>query len=667
MMTKKRWFLPLLTLACSVDATAPVDPEPPVSATVANRAPMASGEIPAQRLAGPGDTLSVDMAAHFTDPDGNALTFAAASSDTAVVRVAVAGTEATLTARAVGETSVTMTARDPSGLEARAVFVATVTEHPDRAALAALYNATDGPNWTNNDGWLTDRPLRDWFGVEVAEEAWRTSISGRVVNLYLPDNALSGSIPPEVGDIVFLERLLLSENNLAGAIPPELANLANLEYLSLSGNPDLCVPDDSRLRAWLPKVRATGLPCADPSVRLLSRALMRADGNGVSLALPDYLRSPATVNISDPGVVGATVTDGWLDLVPRSSGSADVELVPAGGGGVPAIAGVVVREPIGTYGIDIVMMEQPAPVGYEEALTAAADWWSGILDGTEWPDRQSACPASGAKATADELLIYANHVASFGAEGFQSLVTAAAYLCAGRGVSSAGAGTVTVTRDWSVYDVTMRHEIGHLLGLGLTWDGLKTEDGAHYIGPRAVEAYRDGGGDPDLPGVPVDDYYGGHWHRNLVLCELMSPHPCGDRPNGQEGYADGISLAALADMGYTVDMSKATPWWKEGRPPRPPNPNNRAPTAVGSIAAQTVLAGGSVTVNVAGNFSDPDGDPISFAAASSDVAVATTSESGSNVTINGVSAGSATVTVTATDPGGLSANQSVSVTVTGGG
>ncbi len=98
-------------------------------------------------------------------------------------------------------------------------------------------------------------------------------------------------------------------------------------------------------------------------------------------------------------------------------------------------------------------------------------------------------------------------------------------------------------------------------------------------------------------------------------------------------------------------------------PPTPPPPANRAPTATGSIEAQTVLAGESVTVNVAGNFTDPDGNTLSFAAASSDDAVATASVSGSNVTINGVAAGAATVTVTASDPGGLSATQSIGVTV----
>ena len=97
----------LLALACSGDATAPVPP--------ANEAPVATGEMPAQRLAGPGDTLSVDVAAYFDDPDGDPLTFAAASSDTSVVRVAVNGAVASLAGgSAGGGGTVTVTASDPS-------------------------------------------------------------------------------------------------------------------------------------------------------------------------------------------------------------------------------------------------------------------------------------------------------------------------------------------------------------------------------------------------------------------------------------------------------------------------------------------------------------------------------------------------------------------------
>ena len=95
----------------------------------------------------------------------------------------------------------------------------------------------------------------------------------------------------------------------------------------------------------------------------------------------------------------------------------------------------------------------------------------------------------------------------------------------------------------------------------------------------------------------------------------------------------------------------------------PPPPANRAPTAVGSIAAQTITAGESATVNVSSNFNDPDGDALTYSAATSDAGVATASVAGSNVTVAGVAAGSATVTVTARDPDGATATQSISVTV----
>ena len=91
--------------------------------------------------------------------------------------------------------------------------------------------------------------------------------------------------------------------------------------------------------------------------------------------------------------------------------------------------------------------------------------------------------------------------------------------------------------------------------------------------------------------------------------------------------------------------------------------SNRAPEAVGSIPDQTITAGQTATVNVAPYFSDPDGDALTYAATTSNVAVAAVSVSGSTLTIAGVAAGSATVTVTATDPGGLSAELRAAVTV----
>ena len=229
----------------------------------------------------------------------------------------------------------------------------------------------------------------------------------RLEDLYIPGNAMTGPIPPELGDLTSLRYLTLSNNDLAGPIPPELVNLVSLMALDVGGNPHLCVPADPRLERWLTQRGVHPLRCPpDPSVQLLPRALMREDGNGLSLALPDDLRDPSTVTVSDPSVVVASVSDGWLELAPRGRGSAEVRVVPSGEG-TPAVAGVVVRAPVGTFGIDIVL-DQPAPLGYEEAMTLAADWWSSALDGTEWPDSRP-CERLDLSVTAlaDELLIQA--------------------------------------------------------------------------------------------------------------------------------------------------------------------------------------------------------------------------------------------------------------------
>ena len=101
----------------------------------------------------------------------------------------------------------------------------------DRQALVALYNATDGPNWGNNENWLSDEPLDAWHGVSVSD--------GRVTELYLGDNQLTGSIPAELGNLSNLEVLHLLDNQLTGPIPTELGNLSSLSDLNLERNQQL--------------------------------------------------------------------------------------------------------------------------------------------------------------------------------------------------------------------------------------------------------------------------------------------------------------------------------------------------------------------------------------------------------------------------------------------
>ena len=111
-----------------------------------------------------------------------------------------------------------------------------VPQAADREALAAVYNATGGPDWKRSDNWLSDSPIGEWEGVD-------TDAQGRVVVLSLPANRLSGEIPPELGNLASLVRLNLQFNQLSGEIPPELGNLASLDSLNLRGNQlSGCVP-----------------------------------------------------------------------------------------------------------------------------------------------------------------------------------------------------------------------------------------------------------------------------------------------------------------------------------------------------------------------------------------------------------------------------------------
>ena len=54
--------------------------------------------------------------------------------------------------------------------------------------------------------------------------------------LNLTFNQLTGSIPPEIGNLTNLTHLYLYGNQLTGSIPSEIGNLTNLTYLNLYGN-----------------------------------------------------------------------------------------------------------------------------------------------------------------------------------------------------------------------------------------------------------------------------------------------------------------------------------------------------------------------------------------------------------------------------------------------
>ena len=219
----------------SVDSTGLVRAEGAGTAMVTAASGSASGSAsvsvmpltssvrvtPAEATIGPGDTLR--LSAQAFDDNGHAVAgveFSWSSSDESVATVAGSGL---VRGVAEGVTVITATAGDLDGTSEITVA------HPDRTALVALYDATDGPNWTKSDNWLTDAPLGEWYGVSASHE-------GRVNGLVLLSNELSGEIPPELGNLTRLGQLVLAGNDLTGEIPPELGHLTHLWDVTLFEN-----------------------------------------------------------------------------------------------------------------------------------------------------------------------------------------------------------------------------------------------------------------------------------------------------------------------------------------------------------------------------------------------------------------------------------------------
>ncbi|WP_452228922.1 MULTISPECIES: T9SS type A sorting domain-containing protein [unclassified Lacinutrix] len=96
-------------------------------------------------------------------------------------------------------------------------------------ALIAIYISTNGGSWNDNTNWLSAEPVSDWYGVTVT--------GNKVSKLEFSNNNLTGTLPPEIGDLTGLEYLsFYSGNSINGTLPPEVGNLTELRVLSFEYN-----------------------------------------------------------------------------------------------------------------------------------------------------------------------------------------------------------------------------------------------------------------------------------------------------------------------------------------------------------------------------------------------------------------------------------------------
>ena len=136
------------------------------------RAPEVGGSIPAQTIAA-GQSASLDLTPYFSDPDGDALAYAATVSDVAIATVSVSGNILTIAGVEPGMAVVTVFASDPGGLSATQRTEVTV-EAPNRGTGACWDDPRTkpypGPMGIHQPVFLFSRS-RGWhfelFGIDV--------------------------------------------------------------------------------------------------------------------------------------------------------------------------------------------------------------------------------------------------------------------------------------------------------------------------------------------------------------------------------------------------------------------------------------------------------------------------------------------------------------------
>ncbi|KAL3500666.1 hypothetical protein ACH5RR_039759 [Cinchona calisaya] len=83
-------------------------------------------------------------------------------------------------------------------------------------------------NWSSNSA--TSSVVCDWIGVKCGSK------HQRVTTLNISNTSLTGTLPPELGNLSFVVSLDIESNYFHGNLPQELSRLCRLRFIRLSFN-----------------------------------------------------------------------------------------------------------------------------------------------------------------------------------------------------------------------------------------------------------------------------------------------------------------------------------------------------------------------------------------------------------------------------------------------
>ena len=534
----------LWTAACG-DGDPDLAGPPPV----ANRPPLANGTIPPQTIAA-GQAGTIDVSPYFSDPDGDALSYTAASSNAGVAGASATGSSVTVTALAKGVATVTVTARDPQGLLAQQRLEVTVPNRapdaigaiPAQAVFASQTASVDASSY-----------FRDPDGDPLTYTA--TSSNAEVATVTVAGATLTiRAVAPGVAVIT------------VGASDPD-GGVAQRTV-------QVTVPN--RTPEAVGTIPRRTLSVGETAMVDLSSYFRDPDGGTLSYAATSSNSGVATAAVSGDSVVVTGLARGDVIITVTARDPAGLSASSTFG------ATVMASDP--RFQIELVFATLVTPT-QEAAFRRAAERWMTILAPTELPD-QIVNDTIGCGRdprfdrhveTVDDLLIVAavgeidGPHGTLGQAGYCRLRLESTLPFYGR-MEFDAADLDRLERRGDLEEVIL-HEMGHVLGIGALWNhfGLLRDPASeteapdtHFTGPLAIEAFDEAGGTGyEGAKVPVENTGGqgtwnGHWRQAVLVTELMTGYVT-------EGASvpsplSAITIQSLADLGYTVDLMVADPY-----------------------------------------------------------------------------------------------------------
>ena len=561
-----------------------------VTVAAANRAPELGDTIPDQELTA-GDTVALDVSGNFSDPDGDTLTYTAESGDTAAATVSVDSSGVTIVALEAGSAEVTVTATDPGDLSAMQTFTVTVAAAnrapelgdtiPDQELAAGDTVALDvSGNFSDPDG---DTLTYTAESSDTAAATVSVDSSGVTIVALEAGSAEVTVTATDPGDLSAMQTFTVTvaaanqAPELGDTIPDQELTAGDTVALDVSGN--FSDPDGDALTYT---AESSDTAAATVSV----------DSSGVTIVALEAGSAEVTVTATDPGDLSAmqafTVTVAAANRAPELGDTIPDQELTAGDTVALDVSGNF-SDPDGDT------LTYTAESGDTAAATVSVD--------------SSGVTIVALEAGSAEVTVTATDPGDLSAMQTFTVTVAAAN-------QAPELGDTIPDQELTAGDTVALDVSGNFSdpdGDALTYTAESSDTAAATVSV-------------DSSGVTIVALEAGSAEVTVTA-------------------TDPGDLSAMQT--FTVTVAAA----------------NRAPELGDTIPDQELTAGDTVALDVSGNFSDPDGDTLTYTAESGDTAAATVSMDSSGVTIVALEAGSAEVTVTATDPGDLSAMQTFTVTV----